>query len=152
MVGLPYDDLTTWRSIYPEEIFTQQLGKVCAGFQEGILLLKKNLEGQSASAYTYALQREVSVAEAIFLHYKSIINQANFIIKRRELENDRSAATLKAIRDILQNEMQVALALPRYKAQIHVSDLKPRTIISMCPKIYMKKALNCSDLIDFYAG
>lgn len=152
MVGLPYDDLTTWRSIYPEEIFTQQLGKVCAGFQEGILLLKKNLEGQSASAYTYALQREVSVAEAIFLHYKSIINQANFIIKRRELENNRSAASLKAIRDILQNEMQVALALASVQSADSRIGFEASNHYFYVPQDLYEKALNCSDLIDFYAG
>src|SRR5258706_462049 len=36
MVGFPYDDLDTWRAIYPPEIFAAQLETVANGFQTAL--------------------------------------------------------------------------------------------------------------------
>jgi hypothetical protein len=36
MVGIPYDDLKGWRSVYPEEIFEEQFKQVANGWKRGI--------------------------------------------------------------------------------------------------------------------
>src|SRR5690606_22057004 len=68
MVGLPYDDLKSWRSIYPEDVFVSQLQKVCDGFSSGILLLKSATKNKNISKL---MQQEINVAEALYLHYRS---------------------------------------------------------------------------------
>jgi len=40
MVGIPYDDLDSWRAIYPPKVFIGQLEKVAAGFQEALEILQ----------------------------------------------------------------------------------------------------------------
>lgn len=55
MTGYPYDDIEQWRSVYPLEIFENQLRLTAEGFKEGLDLLSgKQLSGltdNAAAAY-----------------------------------------------------------------------------------------------------
>src|SRR5690606_5827249 len=41
MVGIGYDDLKGWRSIYPEEVFISQLYRVAEGFDSSLATLNE---------------------------------------------------------------------------------------------------------------
>ena len=67
MVGLPYDDLKAWRSIYPEQIFAQQLEKVAQGFEAAVKTLRNELKQPSES-----LSEEIRFAEASAIRCRDV--------------------------------------------------------------------------------
>ena len=85
MCGIPYDDLDTWRGEYPAETWSAQMRKVADGFAAGCRLL----EG-------IAPRKELDMFRAEALHFRSIANQADWVIRR-----DRAA---------LRDELRVAKA------------------------------------------
>jgi hypothetical protein len=78
MVGIPYDDLDAWRSIYPVEVFAAQLEKVAAGFGSAIAKLRGAIPKPSS-----ALLEELTFAEAGAIHFASVANQCRFVAARR---------------------------------------------------------------------
>ena len=104
MVGFSYDDLTDWRTVYPEEVFASQLEKVAAGFHDGGTILTEAMAGKDApqdAKDLAAMADELSVVRAATLHFESVANQVRFIMARddgdsaemrRHLESERNAA------------------------------------------------------------
>src|SRR5690606_28813600 len=86
MVGLPYDDLASWRSIYPSTVFAgllREMGNAFAAIADrladegGALKLDKRTRT--------AVHRECNIIETISIHYRSIANQVDFIELRDAL-------------------------------------------------------------------
>ena len=77
MVGIPYDDLKSWRAIYPPEIFASQLEKVAAGFEAAAARLKADV-----AAPPPALAEELRFAEAAAIHFASVANQSRAVLAR----------------------------------------------------------------------
>ena len=75
MVCYPYDDLETWRAIYPPEVFQGQFEKVADGWEKGL----EQLEVARAVAPSAALEAEWRVAKAAWLHFSSVANQIAFV-------------------------------------------------------------------------
>ena len=94
MVGFPYDDLDGWRTVYPPQVFIDQMEKVASGFREGIAILEqarskmppeiRNNLGRLPAEWI-ALQREIDVARASELHFQSTANQSRFVMARDAL-------------------------------------------------------------------
>lgn len=81
MVGFPYDDLDGWRAFYPADVFIEQMEKVGDGFEKGCALWKDVLGGLSGEARR-AAERELGTYRAARLHFRSVCDQARFIIAR----------------------------------------------------------------------
>ena len=81
MVGMPYDDLKRWRSIYPEDVWISQMEKVEAGFIKGCGLFKAALE-DVAPAKRAAAEKELAMFRAEMLHFRSCADQARFVQAR----------------------------------------------------------------------
>ncbi len=77
MVGIPYDDLKGWRSIYPAEIFVSQLEKVATGFEAAVVKLRT-----AVAAPPPALAEELRFAEAAAIHFASVANQCRAVAAR----------------------------------------------------------------------
>ena len=77
MVGIPYDDLKAWRSIYPPDIFAAQLEKVASGFEAAIAKLRGIVP-----AMPDLLEEELRFAEAAAIHFASVANQCRAIMAR----------------------------------------------------------------------
>src|SRR2546428_11232955 len=95
MVGFPYDDVDAWRAIYPAEVFVAQLEKVASGFDQAIAKLKplaSNSKLKLKPSERHHLAREIDVAEAATLHFRSVANQARFVLARRALAGSKDAA------------------------------------------------------------
>ena len=82
MVGFPYDDLNKWRSIYPAEVYIAQNRKVADAFEEGASLLDEALAGETDPVVRQLLRTDAGRAHGIKCHFRSIVNQAEFILKR----------------------------------------------------------------------
>ncbi|MBD3173960.1 MAG: hypothetical protein GF320_02165 [Armatimonadia bacterium] len=111
MVGFPYDDLTSWRQVYPPDVWASQMEKVAEGFEEGCALLHEELD-RTTGHYRGALEAELSVAEAAALHLASCARQARFVMARDDagLPADTRAERL---RELALAELEAAKALHR---------------------------------------
>ena len=81
MVGIPYDDLASWQSIYPTDTWIRQMGKVAEGFNLGSKELEKALKVCNRKSRT-TIKKEINLTKAINLHFSSVILQARFIKER----------------------------------------------------------------------
>ena len=77
MVGIPYDDLKAWRSIYPPDIFAAQLEKVALGFEAAIAKLRGIVP-----VIPDLQEEELRFAEAAAIHFASVANQCRAIMAR----------------------------------------------------------------------
>lgn len=77
MVGIPYDDLESWRAIYPAEVFASQLDKVARGFQAAITRLRADIVSTPP-----AIAEELRFAEAAAIHFASVACQCRAVVAR----------------------------------------------------------------------
>ena len=105
MLGFPYDDLQTWRNIYPEDVFESQFRILSDTWQEGLKTLDDARAAvQPADAPT--LNDLHRIATAAWCHFRSTYLQISFV--RRRARPQEHIATLN---DIVDEEIQLAKTL-----------------------------------------
>jgi hypothetical protein len=146
MVGFPYDDLDTWRSIYPADVFIEQMHKVARGFYDAALGLK------TLSQPPAELQLETGLIEAAAIHFRSTANQARFVQARRGLADAKSsegaARELSKLSEIIQGEMELAQRLHALQSRDSRIGFEATNQYYYIPIDLMEKVLNCHDLLD----
>ncbi len=95
MVGIPYDALDGWRGPYSRETFVGQFEKVADGWDEGLPALREAVAKTSGEARATA-ELDLGVAEAAGLHFRSVANQARFVMARDAGDRDAAARALDA--------------------------------------------------------
>lgn len=103
MIGFPYDDLDSWRSIYPRPVFRAQFERLVAGWREGTDMLAAH-EGEHPG-----WDEMLTMARAALVHFSSALHQIRFVEARDagdrgemlrvvadERANVRAAAELRA--------------------------------------------------------
>lgn len=153
MTGFPYDDLKTWRAIYPAATYIALFRKMAAEmFSCQDTLCRETEQLQLALEQKKALESEMRVFKACSIHYATLANQAEFIVLRDQRktipeEADRQWYT-DQIRTLLKNEIELAQQLadlqlvdPRigYEASNHYF---------YTPNDLYEKILNCQYLLD----
>lgn len=116
MVGIPYDDLSSWQSIYPTEIWIAQMEKVANGFDTGYNELTKALKVASCRKRSI-IQKEMNLVKAIEFHFSSIVLQAKFTNERNSYLNEKDNLTklnsLKRMEDyVVEEKLNVKGLLP----------------------------------------
>lgn len=114
MVGVPYDDLNSWRGPYPAETYIQLMRETAQGFHRGILHLKASTAWNNPRVASL-LSTDTLRASAINLIFSSVANQAEFIYHRDLLSagNGNRIAHLKTmLADILNEQQLVRHLLP----------------------------------------
>ena len=99
MVGYPYDDLTAWRAIYPEQVFEDQLRRLSDGWRAGLEQLA------AASGQGAALADLKSTATAAWCMFRSSFLQVAFVRRRAD------AAAKAELLAIIDEEIAVAKTL-----------------------------------------
>ena len=112
MVGIPYDDLTSWRSIYPAEVWIGQMAKVRDGFSRGCGLWGQ-LVPQTPASLRQAACRELGLFRAAELHFASCVNQASFVAARDLLAAATNETARAACRTELRKAVQDELAIAK---------------------------------------
>lgn len=151
MVGLPYDDVTSWRSIYPPAVFARLLHEIGAAFAEIIRQLDDEctkLDLNEAEQRAVLLER--NIIETISIHYQSIANQVDFIELRDKLptaESDRVMIRRK-LSEVLSHEIMLAQRM----AALQISDSRlgyeaSNQYFYTSADLY-EKVLNCQDLLN----
>ncbi|MBQ3992375.1 MAG: hypothetical protein II645_04385 [Bacteroidaceae bacterium] len=100
MVGFPYDDLDSWRRIYPADVYISQIRKVAKGFERGASLLEQAIAKESDSGIKKMLQTDYRRAQGFKCIFNSVANQATFILCR-----DKKDA--KGMRQMIDDEILV---------------------------------------------
>ena len=82
MVGFPYDDLKSWRSIYPADIYISQIHKVADGFERGTVFLEQAIAQETAPAIKEMMETDLRRARGFKCIFRSIENQATYVLCR----------------------------------------------------------------------
>ena len=154
MVGIPYDDLKTWRGPYPAAVFAAQFAKVAGGWQEGLPHLQRAAEKAPQDKAADA-QAELRFAEAAQLHFRSVANQVRFTAARdalrdkaKPLEPEQRKARLAEVRQILDDEVQVARRLFTLARQDSRIGFEASNHYYYVPLDLAEKVLNCRYIRD----
>ena len=140
MVGIPYDALTRWRSIYPEEAFLGQMEKVRDGFVKGnaaFASLVDSLDGDRQAA----ARRELGLFRAIENHFSAVCDQIRFV--RARVRGDKAEMRACARRELETAKRHLALVRADsrigYECSNHYFYL---------PHDLIEKILCCRDVFD----
>ncbi len=154
MTGFPYDDLDSWRAVYPPEVFVQQFEKMADGFTsalEELRLSASHIVETASTAQRQALAAEGRVAEAAAIHFRSTANQARFILARRALATASTAAEAAPHRASMECALKDEIELARRLHHIQTSDsrfgFEASNQYFYVPTDLAEKILNCHDLL-----
>lgn len=158
MVGIPYDDLNTWRGIYPPEVFARQFEQVATGWQNGLAVWDELKNAQMGDPNTLAGHRQNAeddrrIALAAQTHFKSVANQARFVMARDALRSgdaseDERMSHVKTIHRLLEDEIELArrlFDLTRVDARI---GFEASNHYYYYPLDLVEKVVNCCYLRD----
>ncbi len=154
MVGLPYDDLTTWRSIYPEAVWIRQMAKVRDGFARGCNLWNRLAE-QTTGTVRQEVLREQGLFRTVELHFASCVNQARFVVARDRLSEAKDGAAREVcrseLRKIVQAELDVTKRLlPLARADSRIG-FEASNHYFYIPQDLLEKILGCRHILDILA-
>ena len=112
MVGIPYDDLESWRGPYPAEVLAEQFEKVATGWSDGLAHLE-DVVGLADPDRRASACEDLGIARAAQIHFASVAGQIRFILARDAVRGgDLSQADLKEKRaemiHILDEEIEAA--------------------------------------------
>lgn len=152
MVGFPYDDLKSWCGNYPPEVFMGQLTKVADGFDGALAELKSAATSiRKSPPESRSLERELSVAEAAAIHFRSAALQCRFVLSRLALEQASSEGARHAERQGLGEVLRQEIALARRLYALQSADTRLGFEASnqyyYVPLDLVEKVLNCRDLL-----
>ena len=131
MVGIPYDDLEAWRSIYPAPVFIAQLEKVAAGFEAALSELRAQVPNPSDG-----LAEEMRFAEAAAIHFASVANQSRFV--RARAAGDAALKTR-----IARDEIRLAVRLHALQSRDARIGFEASNQYFYTPLDLVEKVINC---------
>lgn len=88
MVGFPYDDLKSWRSIYPADVYISQIRKVADGFERGTVFLEQAIAQETDPAIKKTMETDLRRAQGFKCIFRSIENQATYVLCRDEGDSE----------------------------------------------------------------
>lgn len=90
MTGFPYDDIDSWRSIYPAEIYESQMQKVADGMEGAANAFEKIEDGENTT-----LREIVTNVKAAACKMRSVCNHIRFVRSRDAKDKDGVAGAVK---------------------------------------------------------
>lgn len=150
MVGIGYDDLKGWRSIYPEEVFIEQLYKVADGFDHSLETLRKNVNVTNLTPeQKREFENETRIAETVAILYRSVANQAEFIRYRDSLDKNGNRPVAKQrLKELLLDEIKLARRLYELQTADSRIGFEASNHYFYIPADLKEKVLNCHYLLD----
>jgi hypothetical protein len=145
MVGIPYDDLHAWSSLYPSEIFIQQLRKVAEGFDAGAQKLRALTSQPADTTEGCALMEEANLTEAAALHFHSVANQSEYVMLRNKPSGDDAKAD--RMTGLVQQELALAKRLYQLQRQDSRIGFEATNHYFYTPADLVEKVLNCRELL-----
>ncbi|MCQ2380203.1 MAG: hypothetical protein MJ025_04700 [Victivallaceae bacterium] len=103
MVGFPYDDLTSWRSVYPVEVFENQFRVMTEKWRDGLMELAgcaKDVNDSERAEY----EELATISKAAYCHLRSTYLHIVFV-------RARDAHDIASMERAVREEMELALNL-----------------------------------------
>ena len=136
-----YDDLESWSSIYPVEVFEEQLAKLCKKWEEGLAVLETGSVEKRSSEVSTCGQGEMEImANAGYCLFRASLNQVRFY-------RAREAGNKVAMIEAAQAEIVCA------RMMLELMNLNPAVGFEAANHYYYSKGclcekiVNCSDII-----
>ncbi|MBE6870980.1 MAG: hypothetical protein E7491_03425 [Ruminococcaceae bacterium] len=133
MTCFAYDDLESWRSIYPIDVFESQFEKLCQKWEIGLNMIGENDDSEGAV-----------MAKAAYCLFKSSLNQIRFIRARDEgrfadavLEAENELAIARQMLTLMNKNAAIG-----YEAANHYYFSKGQIA---------EKMINCNYIIDYFS-
>lgn len=139
MVGLPYDDVNGWRGPYPAEVLAGQYEKVAGGFALGMAALAEAVKKAPAQKAAEA-QREIGIAFAAAIHFRSVANQVRFVLAR---DSAAGVERTEKMKKILQDERGNAVDLYVLTREDSRIGFEASNQYYYLPQDLMEKVINC---------
>lgn len=130
MVGIPYDDLTGWRSIYPGETYAALMEKVADGFADGCRQMGGVVD-----------RKELDMYRAEQMHFASCADQARFVMARDG--GDRAAMRAAAERELARAKAM----LPIVRADSRIG-YESSNHYFYVPSDIIEKVFSCRAVLD----
>jgi hypothetical protein len=149
MVGFPYDDMVSWRACFPDDVFVAQFDKVADGFDRAV---KECTESAPKDAVSPAFLREMDVAQACAIHFRSVANQGRFVMERNALAAaktaDEAKPHLETLEKMLKSEAELAKRLYVIQNRDSRIGFEASNQYYYVPTDLAEKVVNCRDLLD----
>jgi len=153
MVGIPYDDLDSWRGgLYPPDVFAAQFEKVAVGFAEGISELEKAV-ALAPKPHTHDIDAELRYAKTVGLHFKSVANQVNYILLRNERNvpettPERKNELREQLRFIVNDEMRLTRELYLLTLEDSSIGFESSNQYFYVPNDLLEKLVSCRQILN----
>ena len=149
MVGIPYDDVDTWRGPYPPEVLAEQFDQVAKGWGLGLEQLRRAVS-QAPPAQREATTAELRFAQTAALLFESAANQVRFVLHRdaESLEGAHAEAHRAAIVRIARREMEMAKELFGLAREDSRIGFEAANHYFFLPIDLMEKVVNCEYVIN----
>ncbi len=138
MTCFAYDDLTRWRSIYPEDVVENQFKKVSDIWEKGLLKLE-NIEGEIKD-----------IAYVSYSLFKSSYNQIRFVRLRNSYEAEKSDYLRQQILELVRNEKQLATKIYAIMKRRPEVGFEAANHYYYSADTVLEKIVNCSWLEEYY--
>jgi hypothetical protein len=155
MVGFPYDDLDGWRAIYPADVLAGQFEKMAAGWGDGLSIFRNAVGKVSTPSQQVDLQDDLGVAEAAYLHFRSVANQIRFVMARNALLSDslkgaEREAQIETVKRIAADEIRNARRLFTLARQDPRIGFEASNHYYYLPLDLVEKVVNCRYIQDVW--
>jgi hypothetical protein len=152
MVGFPYDAFDHWRQVFPPEVFIDQFRKMADGFEAACNELRAAASSATAEpAQRKTLDRELGIADACAIHFRSVENQARFVQARNALAADIAPEAARAALDtldrVLRSEIDLAKRLYAIQSRDSRIGYEASNHYFYVPIDLAAKVINCQDLL-----
>ncbi|MBN1346020.1 MAG: hypothetical protein JXQ73_25255 [Phycisphaerae bacterium] len=149
----PFDDVDRWRGVYPAGVYAGQLEKVADGFDRAIVRLKARAgEVESNALRAGSLQREIGVAEACAIHFRSVADQVRFVLARDALaqtkDSDQAASLVSTLESLLRRESDLAVKLHAIQSRDSRIGYEAACHYLYVPMDLVEKAVECRYLLS----
>lgn len=151
MVGIPYDDLNSWRSIYPADVYIGQMKKLADGWKNGLGHLANAAPLTTVDQQRKDIGEESNIAKAAWLHFASVANQALFVRLRDSLVLAPANRPVKEqLKKVLSEEMAIAADLFAIMGKDSRIGFEASNQYYYVQQDLVEKILNCQQLKRIY--
>lgn len=130
MTCYAYDDIESWRAIYPTDVFENQLDKLCSLWKSGLDILSNEPECETAI-----------MARAAYCLYKSSLDQVRFYIAREK--DDR-----KTMRGAVLSELDTANEILTLMNKNAAIGFEAANHYYFSKRMICEKIINCKYLLQ----
>ena len=148
MILFPYDDLKAWVGPYSPEIAQSQFEKMAALWEQGLPAFRQALTQVPPPKMNQA-RHDYGIAEACWIHFRSVANQIQFYRLRAQLtaNPERQTSIKSRMVEVAGNEIELARRLYRISRQDSTIGYEATNHYYYRPLDLVEKVLNCDQVI-----